>query len=345
MCITPYLPDEEFLVATNAITHEEYLERIRSGGIPAQPIEKYTACLHPILHKCLVCEEISSIPPQYYLGKKNPRGCPKCAKRGRYKDSPEKHLARLKDSHGNNIVYIDGYVDSITKCRYRCHVGHEFSVEPYSIVRIAGCPICASKARDERTREFGVKKLENSALSYADELMKRGILYVPLDPYEGHRVKIQHECLFGHVFHATPGAILTGGRQCPRCLENPKYYSREGIRWIEWKCHQLGLDFSEVVHAENQGEHVVRLPNKSHFRFDGFHPPTNTVFEYYDDAHHRNPSKYKGQVDRQIYKKTVERETTLYSMGYTVITVWASEWKAIQEMQEAQGTREKDAFS
>ena len=68
---------------------------------------------------------------------------------------------------------------------------------------------------------------------------------------------------------------------------------------------------------------------------DGFHKPTNTIFEFHGDCFHGNPKRYtprqkchpfSNKTAGRLYKETLAREELLRSMGYTVISIWESDY-------------------
>ena len=95
-----------------------------------------------------------------------------------------------------------------------------------------------------------------------------------------------------------------------------------------------------LVHIEQQqnirllrGDVEYHIP-KTRYRVDGFHPETKTIYEFYGDYWHGNPRLYSPYqhnivVNRSfgtLYKLTLEREQTLSSLGYHVITMWEYDW-------------------
>lgn len=71
------------------------------------------------------------------------------------------------------------------------------------------------------------------------------------------------------------------------------------------------------------------------YRVDGFDPETNTVYEYNGDFWHGNPGIYNpdeihprmGVSFGEIYQSTLDKVRRLEEAGYTVISIWESEWK------------------
>jgi len=70
---------------------------------------------------------------------------------------------------------------------------------------------------------------------------------------------------------------------------------------------------------------------------DGFHPETNTIFEFYGDSWHGNPDLYAPTdfpCDRRplasarlLHLETMNKEQTYRRLGFKYETIWESEFK------------------
>lgn len=54
---------------------------------------------------------------------------------------------------------------------------------------------------------------------YAQELKGKGIVYRPIEPYNGSNTYIQHSCPSGHIWNGRPDRILAG-HGCNKCSSN-----------------------------------------------------------------------------------------------------------------------------
>ena len=89
-----------------------------------------------------------------------------------------------------------------------------------------------------------------------------------------------------------------------------------------------------IQHADNIGEKQIILNGKK-YKLDGYCEQTNTIYEFYGDLWHGNPSKFKkddiNPVNKETYGKlydnTIKRETELKNAGFNVITIWESDYK------------------
>jgi G:T-mismatch repair DNA endonuclease (very short patch repair protein) len=74
--------------------------------------------------------------------------------------------------------------------------------------------------------------------------------------------------------------------------------------------------------------------------FDGFEPKTKTVFEFNGDYWHGNPqthyvgvNQHNGRPFEELYQATLRREEILRRNGFTVISIWESEWRKLLRNQ------------
>jgi len=78
--------------------------------------------------------------------------------------------------------------------------------------------------------------------------------------------------------------------------------------------------------------------NNKKFNVDAYDPFTNTIYEFNGDYFHGNPNKFNSNEENPTIKKTygqlcaatINRENFLKSAGYTIISIWESDWKIIK---------------
>lgn len=124
---------------------------------------------------------------------------------------------------------------------------------------------------------------------------------------------------------------------CPTCAQAS--YSEKAIDWLT---HISNTQHILIQHALNSGE--FRIPT-TNLKVDGYCRATNTIYEFLGDFWHGNPNVYPGDhVNRtnyktfgELYERTLERNKTITSLGYNLITIWESDWKQLQkQLQEKQ---------
>lgn len=115
------------------------------------------------------------------------------------------------------------------------------------------------------------------------------------------------------------------GSGCPTC--NPPFCrpSRMSKKWLD----SLGLP-DDPQHREVKG----LIPGKK-VVVDGFDPETNTVYEFYGDAFHGNPSLYPPEFVSSLTRKSfgqlnqerIERERLITDAGFKLVTMWEFDFK------------------
>lgn len=116
------------------------------------------------------------------------------------------------------------------------------------------------------------------------------------------------------------------GSGCPLCPN--KCYSKVQIAWLNKIMNEININ---IVHAENGSEFYI--PTIGHV--DGYCHETKTVYEFHGTFYHGHPSKYNpneiNPVSKktygELYRKTLERDEKIRSLGYNLITMWEHEYQ------------------
>jgi hypothetical protein len=106
------------------------------------------------------------------------------------------------------------------------------------------------------------------------------------------------------------------------------WYSYKSTLWLESIMKQENI---YIQHALNGGE--LKIPG-TRYSADGYCTETNTVYEFYGDYWHGNPTVYKSKcwnkrkqkTAGELYQATLERENKIKSLGYNLITIWESDY-------------------
>jgi hypothetical protein len=120
-------------------THEEYENELFEKEIDYWPLEQYKGALIPIKHKCLH-DHVWNVKPNDIL---RGRGCPECDRNIRRKTTEEYKTQLSKD-----IVLLEEYINDATPILHRHTCGHEWKVNPNSVLRGSSCPKCAKTGFD-----------------------------------------------------------------------------------------------------------------------------------------------------------------------------------------------------
>ena len=95
-------------------------------------------------------------------------------------------------------------------------------------------------------------------------------------------------------------------------------YSKQAIQWLTYLNNEKGIF---IKHSENSIHGEVRIEN---YIVDGFEEETATIYEFYGCFYHGHECNPK--FDPRKWKKTIEREDDLKSLGYNVISITSCEW-------------------
>ncbi len=122
------------------------------------------------------------------------------------KKTHEQYVQELKDK---NIPYVpkEPYTLALNAIDHECEAGHIWKVTPANVLFGRQCPKCKGTRRS-RTHE-----------EYLQELTDINATLVPLEKYDGQRVKIKHKCLkCENIWETRPEQTLRG-QACPNCAE------------------------------------------------------------------------------------------------------------------------------
>ncbi|NGS95760.1 hypothetical protein G6Z25_02345 [Clostridium perfringens] len=189
-------------------THEEFVREIKKKyGNEYEILGKYVNSHTKIKvrHNCKKCNyyEWSITPNKLLVG----RSCPVCG--GTMKKTSKRFKQEIKEIWGNEYEVLDEYKNAKTKILVRHNCGYEYKVNPFSLLRKNGCPMCAGKLK-KTTKKFKEEIYEK----YGDE-------YEVLGKYVNTNTKIlvRHNCkkCNYHEWEIRASSLL-GGQGCPICL-------------------------------------------------------------------------------------------------------------------------------
>lgn len=91
----------------------------------------------------------------------------------------------------------------------------------------------------------------------------------------------------------------------------------------------------EINVPEEQRECWIQLKERR-IKVDGYDPRTNTVYEFYGDYWHGNPSKFPPNMENkqthktmgQLYQNTLDREAALEEHGFKVVSIWEEKFRS-----------------
>lgn len=242
-------------------------------------------------------------------------GCPTCGIIKRInlrKNNIDELLNKFNIKHNFKYDYskVD-YVKMKEKVIITCKEHNiEFlqTPEKHLSSKTGGCVKCNSIGKGKLTTLQFIEKsdiLHNSKYDYSK--LK----------YLESNTKVTIVCKEHGDFTMTPNSHLNG-RGCSKCNRNG------GILENIW------LD-SFGIHKDYRQYKIDK------FYVDGINLDENIIYEFNGDFWHGNPNIYKGDdINKvngikygELYKKTIEREECLKSLGYKIVSIWESDFKKI----------------
>ena len=274
--------------------------------------------------QCVKCQYEWSITINNHINKKS--GCPDCA--GTLPWNIEKLLKIGKEIHGDTINYdrvkpehIENNKSKIPlKCN-KCKYEWDHTTIHSHINQKAGCPDCSGK------NPWTLEKL----LIKGKEVHGDTINYSRVKPehIRGKYSNIPLQCnKCQHEWTTTIGSHINGKTGCPVCSRKNQY-SKISIEWLE----SIEKLENIIIRKATSVEGEFRIPSLNpgyYYSFDGYCATTNTVYEFHGDYWHGNPIKYDpGDINKtlnktygELYRKTLERENYIRSLGYNLIVKW-----------------------
>ena len=179
------------------------------------------------------------------------------------------------------VKVLETYIDDGTKILHLCNKGHKHPIRPNQALQGIGCDECAKISRGLKRRKTHEQYLKDVKKHHKGKISVLGT-------YQGAFVKIRHSCnSCNFVWLATPDNVTNSSKTgCPRCIKGVKS-SNKATRWLREEARKRGI---RIRHADNWGEY--RIPN-TRMQVDGYHKPSNTIFEFYGDCYHGNPQVFR----------------------------------------------------
>lgn len=295
---------------------------------------EYVNSRTPITVQCKVCGNIQKTQPNNLIQviKLNKTGCNKCAYKlngQKRKESVSNVLDRLNKIHNNlyTYPYINDEYDSIknSKITVQCPLHGNFRVSVYShLNNKTGCQKCGFNSQrdtlDKVLSDF--KKIHNDAYDYSK------VIY---DESTNANSKVTIICSTHGEFEQSVTQHKKG-QGCPSCASSNGGVSFKALTWLEHIAAKEGI---HIHHAANGGEY--KIPN-TNYRVDGYCKETNTVYEFHGDLFHGNIHKFDPSIHNnpfrketvgELYQITVSRENDIRNLGYNLVTIWESEYDAL----------------
>lgn len=269
----------------------------------------------------IICNKCKSVAIKYPSNHLAGYGCKFCSK---FYDKEDRELAQKQFIIRANKIHNNAYDYSNVKffkqrvqVEIICKQHGSFKQTPDSHLQGRGCIKCGFISSGNKKRlpltEFLVRANKTHGDKYDYSLVN----------YIGDSIKVQIICPINNhkIFTQAPFAHWNGAG-CPKCS---CFISRSEIAWLD----DLGIP-NNFLHR-----HVKIDVGFNFFIVDGYDPKTKTIYEFNGDYWHGNPAIYKSTDINKMNKlsfgdlleKTEAKRNKLESAGYTVISIWESDYK------------------
>lgn len=255
----------------------------------------------------IICKKHGSFKttPANHLNTQN-GGCNHCA--SNKNKTTEGFIKKSKAIHGKKYNYsLVEYKNNYTKVKIICSKHGVFEQSPANHYKY-GCVKCSGKYLFSNEEFIELSKIiHGNKYDYSEV------------NYQGMFVKVKINCNNHGTFHITPTNHIHGKKGCSKCS------SRISKGEIEW------LDKLKI--PKSCRNVYMNLGGKKFF-VDGLIKSKKIVYEYNGDYWHGNPDLYDskdihpeaGVTFGYLWKKTQEKKQTLEEAGFTVISIWESEF-------------------
>jgi hypothetical protein len=228
----------------------------------------------------------------------------------------QQFLERASNIHGNKYSYPEEYRGANIKIKIECPIHGYFEQTPHTHIDCkCGCQNCGEEARRTKRSmtfdEFVVlaNKTHNSKYEY-------------FGTYYNAHTMIDIKCPIHGSFNQTPDKHLYGQHGCPKCGIGANV-SKAEMMWLK----SIGV-------PENYHQKTIKIGNVK-VKTDAFDPNTNTIYEFYGDYWHGNPTRFNhSDINKaahktfgELYQKTMDRENLIKQASYNIVSIWESDWK------------------
>ncbi len=221
-------------------------------------------------------------------------------------------LSRASDKHGDRYSYGEmEYVSLQRKIEILCSQHGSFMQLPVEHLKGSGCPRCAGRNIPTPDWIKQASDIHGGRYDYRNVVLN------------GSQKKVSISCSKHGIFEQLAYVHLRGAG-CPKCS---KVVSKSETKWLD----SIGI-------AEHKRHIPIRIEGyKRPLIVDAYDLDTNTVYEFYGDLWHGNPTVYspdqplrlsthKGKTYGDLYRATMLREERIRAAGYSLVTIWESDW-------------------
>lgn len=298
---------------TRKLTQQEFIDR--ANGIHAHKYS-YEKCIYrtaqtKVIITCPIHEDFNQHPHHHLTG----RGCKDCSVQKKRIIDFDKFVSISNECHPDSGYLYDKstWIDADNMITILCPIHGQFMQRPHSHMRGKGCYQCGRikliKSNSLTTAEF----IKMAKLVHEDRYVYDLVLYTTSQHY------VDIICPTHGIFTQTATNHLSG-HGCNKCRGR---ISTIGNEWLD----NMGIS--------SDNREVYGLIPKRKYSVDGYNPTTNTIYEFYGDYWHGNPTIYdsnkinpsNGKTYGSLYEQTCKKAETIRQHGYTLVEIWENDFK------------------
>lgn len=293
-------------------TTEQYIRDAREVHGDKYEYGEYEHALAPIDIYCSIHGKFTQIADSHLQG----NGCADCS--GNIKIDRDEFIRRSNIKHNNKFDYSKLQFNNVSdNVIIICPDHGEFTTAARThMKRGVGCRACSNK--EFMTYERFVSK--------AREVHGDKYEYPIDNDFSGAEYKALIKCPNHGEFRQLVGNHISAKNGCPKCQT---IISKSETEYLD----SLGLP-NDPQHRQVR----IKSPHKPRgYLVDGLDPVTKTVYEFDGDFWHGNPALYDQNAIQkrakktfgELYQNTLLKKKHLEEAGYTVISIWESDWKLL----------------
>jgi len=288
----------------------------------------FTGLQNNLLIKCIKCSSLRSLITAKFLLDCDIQ-CKSCQKTNDFIES-------VNLVHKNKYDYsLTVFVNRNTNIKITCKKHGVFEQLPYKHKYGDGCIKCDNdekKVKSKPVRKKAVKKTTKKKIvpkksapitAKGDFINKANVVHD--NKYDYSRCNIKNKeviivCKNHGSFSETKTNHLSG-IGCKKCVD---MVTKKTAAWLD----QLGIKIRNQTVWIRHGESVF---------VNGLDKKTKTIYEFYGDYWHGNPNVYNQDKEcfpnktfGDFYKRTIEREELIKKWGYSLVTIWESDYDSKQ---------------
>jgi hypothetical protein len=269
--------------------------------------------VHVGVPSIIICPDHGEFVKAISAHKDQEAGCPRCEGNQFHKRTTKDFIVDATNIHQGRYDYSQvNYTGWDNPVEIGCPDHGFFMKVAGWHLKGMGCPECS----------LIIDTLEKW-LAKANQVHKFRYDYSKIVKFSGSIIRVPIICP-DHGLFMQSGRNHLDGNGCPSCAHR---ISKVEHQWLDY----LGIPI-------DMRQQKIYL-GKSWVFVDAFDEKNKTGYEFYGDYWHGNPDKYD-QADMnkaakrsygELYAATMKRERKIKRAGYSIISIWEKDWKALKK--------------